>query len=66
VVTVDELAAATCVDPADVRVVLGWLDDGDGPPREDVPTPVATAVHRMLNPDSQRTVLELYYKGRGT
>lgn len=62
--TVDELAAATCVDPADVRVVLSWIDDGDGAPREDVPIPVATAVHRMLNPDSERTVLELYYKGR--
>jgi hypothetical protein len=64
--TVDELAAATCVDPADVRVVLTWLDDGEGAPREHIPTPVATAVHHLLNPDSQRTVLELYYKGRGT
>jgi hypothetical protein len=64
--TVDELAAATCVDPADVRVVLEWLDDGEGAPRTDIPTPVATAVHHLLNPDSQRTVLELYYKGRGT
>jgi hypothetical protein len=64
--TVDELAAATCVDPADVRVVLTWLDDEEGAAREDIPTPVATAVHQVLNPDSQRTVLELYYKGRGT
>ena len=63
--TVDELAAATCVDPADVRVVLGWLDDGEGALRTDIPAPVATAVHHLLNPDSQRTVLELYYKGRG-
>jgi hypothetical protein len=62
---VDELAAATCVDPADVQVVLAWLDAGDGAPHADIPTPVATAVHHMLNPDSQRTVLELYYKGRG-
>ena len=59
---VDELAAATCVDPADVRVVLAWLDAGDG---ADIPAPVATAAHHLLNPDSQRTVLELYYKGRG-
>jgi hypothetical protein len=64
--TVDDLAAATCVDPADVRVVLTWLDDEEGAGREDIPTPVATAVHHLLNPDSQRTVLELYYKGRGT
>ena len=64
--TVDELAAATCVDPADVRVVLEWLDDGEGAPRTDIPASVATAVHHLLNPDSQRTVLELYYKGRGT
>jgi hypothetical protein len=64
--TVDELAAATCVDPADVRVVLEWLDDGEGAPRTEIPGPVATAVHHLLNPDSQRTVLELYYKGRGT
>jgi hypothetical protein len=62
---VDELAVAACVDPADVRVVLGWLDAGDGAPHTDIPTPVATAVHHLLNPDSQRTVLELYYKGRG-
>jgi len=62
--TVDELAAATCVDPADVRVVLAWIDEGA--PHNDVPTPLATAVHQVLNPDSQRTVLELYYKGRGT
>ena len=41
--TVDELAAATCVDPADVRVVLEWLDDGEGAPRTDIPAPVATA-----------------------
>ena len=61
--TVDDLAAATCVDPADVRVVLTWLDDEGG---DDIPAPVATAVHHLLNPDSQRTVLELYYKGRGT
>lgn len=64
--TVDELAAATCVDPADVRVVLEWLDDGEGALRTDIPAQVATAVHHLLNPDSQRTVLELYYKGRGT
>ena len=64
--TVDDLAAATCVDPADVRVVLTWLDDEGGATRDDIPAPVATAVHRLLNPDSQRTVLELYYKGRGT
>ena len=62
---VDELAAATCVDPADVQVVLAWLDAGDGAPHADIPTAVAPAVHHMLNPDSQRTVLELYYKGRG-
>ena len=62
---VDELAAATSVDPADVQVVLAWLDAGDGAPHADIPTPVATAVHHVLNPDSQRTVLELYYKGRG-
>jgi hypothetical protein len=62
-VTVDDLAAATCVDPADVRVVLDWIDEGV--PHDDVPTPVATAVHQVLNPGSQRTVLELYYKSRG-
>ncbi len=62
---VDELAAAACVDPADVRVVLGWLDAGDAAPHADIPAPVATAAHHMLNPDSERTVLELYYKGRG-
>ena len=47
-------------------MVLEWLDDGEGAPRTDIPAPVATAVHHLLNPDSQRTVLELYYKGRGT
>jgi len=62
---VDELATAVCVDPADVRVVLTWLDAGDGSPHEDIPSPVATAVHHLLNPESQRTVLELYYKSRG-
>jgi hypothetical protein len=64
-VTVDELASATCVDPADVRVVLDWLDDG--PVTDvDVPMPVAIAVHRVLNPDSERTVLGLYYKNFGS
>lgn len=59
--TVDELASAACVDPADVRVVLSWLDDR--PVTDDVPLPMAIAVHRLLNPDSQRTILALYYKG---
>jgi len=65
VMTVDELAAATCVDPADVRVVLAWIDEGAGTSPDDIPTTVATAVHQVLNPESQRTVLELYYKARG-
>jgi hypothetical protein len=60
-VTVDELAAAACVDPADVRVVLTWLDDGPVADT-DVPLSTAIAVHRLLNPDSERTVLPLYYK----
>jgi len=51
-----------CVDPADVRVVLAWLDDGNAIPDDDIPTPVAAAVHHVLNPDSERTVLPLYYK----
>ena len=61
--TVDELASAACVDPADVRVVLAWLDE----PVADtnVPIPVAIAVHQILNPNSERTVRELYYKGLG-
>lgn len=58
----DELATATCVDPADVRVVLEWLDDGEAFPDDNIPTPVAAAVHHVLNPDSERTVLPLYYK----
>jgi hypothetical protein len=60
-VTIDELAAAACVDPADVRVVLTWLDDG---PVTDVDIPLSTAiaVHHVLNPDSERTILALYYK----
>jgi hypothetical protein len=58
----DELAIATCVDPADVRVVLEWLDDGNAIPDDNIPTPVAAAVHHVLNPDSERTVLPLYYK----
>lgn len=63
--TVDELASAVCVDSADVRVVLGWL--GDRPvPDVDVPLPLAIAVHRLLNPDSERTILELYYKRQVT
>jgi hypothetical protein len=49
-----------CVDPADVRVVLDWV--GDGPVTDDIPLPTAIAVHRVLNPDSERTVLPLYYK----
>lgn len=61
-VTVDELASAVCVDPADVRVVLGWMNGGEPFPENAVPTQVATAVHRVLNPNSERTVLELYYK----
>ncbi len=62
-VTVDELASAVCVDPADVRVILTWFDDEERISDDHVPTPVATAVHRVLNPNSERTVLELYYKG---
>lgn len=58
---VDELALAACVDPADVRVVLTWLDDGRATDDE-VPLPTAIAVHRLLNPDSERTFLPLYYK----
>lgn len=60
--TVDELASAVCVDSDDVRVVLGWVN---GEPVADnvVPIDLATAVHRVLNPNSERTVLELYYKG---
>lgn len=59
--TIDELASAVCVDPADVRVVLGWLDDS---PITDADVPLATAiaVHHVLNPDSERTILALYYK----
>ena len=49
------------VDPADVRVVLTWLDDGRATDDE-VPLPTAIAVHRLLNPDSERTFLPLYYK----
>ena len=60
-VNVDELALAACVDPADVRVVLTWLDDGRATDDE-VPLPTAIAVHRLLNPDSERTFLPLYYK----
>lgn len=60
--TVDELASAACVDPADVRVVLTWLDERPVTD-DDVPLPMAIAVHRLLNPDSQRTILALYYKG---
>ena len=40
--------------------------NGSTASHDNVPTPVATAVHQVLNPESQRTVLELYYKGRGT
>jgi hypothetical protein len=61
-VTVDELASAACVDPADVRVVLTWLDD-EPVADTNVPLPVAIAVHQLLNPNSERTVLGLYYKG---
>jgi hypothetical protein len=61
-VTVEELALAVCVDPGDVRVVLTWLDDRPVADT-DVPLPMAIAVHRLLNPDSERTILELYYKG---
>ena len=58
--TVDELALAVCVDPADVRVVLDWIE---GPVTDaDVPLPTAIAVHRLLNPDSERTLLPLHYK----
>ena len=60
--TVDELASAVCVDADDVRVVLGWVN-GEPVPENAVPTHVATAVHRVLNPNSERTVRELYYKG---
>jgi hypothetical protein len=62
-VTVDELASAVCVDPDDVRVVVGWFDAEQRISDDNIPTPVATAVHRVLNPNSERTVLELYYKG---
>ena len=60
--TIDELASAVCVDPADVRVVLSWLDDG---PVADAAIPLSTAiaVHHVLNPGSERTILALYYKG---
>lgn len=61
--TVDELASAVCVDADDVRVVLGWLNGDEAVPENAVPIPMATAVHRVLNPNSERTVLELYYKG---
>ena len=59
--TVDELASAACVDPADVRVVLTWLDERRRAD-DSVPTPLATAVHGILNPGSERTVLPLHYK----
>jgi hypothetical protein len=62
-VTVDELASAVCVDPDDVRVVVGWFDAEQRISDDNIPTAVATAVHRVLNPNSERTVLELYYKG---
>jgi hypothetical protein len=62
-VTVDELASAVCVDPDDVRVVVGWFDAEQRISDDNIPTSVATAVHRVLNPNSERTVLELYYKG---
>ncbi len=58
----DELATATCVDPADVKVVLTWLEDGNAIPDDNIPNTVAAAVHHVLNPDSERTVLPLYYK----
>jgi hypothetical protein len=61
----DDLATATCVDPADVRVVLAWVEDGEAISDDNIPVPVAAAVHHVLNPDSERTVLPLYYKQLG-
>ncbi len=60
-----DLATATCVDPADVRVVLAWIEDGEAISDDDIPVSVAAAVHHVLNPDSERTVLPLYYKQLG-
>ena len=49
--------AAVIVDLADVRVVLATLDvEG-----EDVSDDAVTAVHRILNPNSEPTMPELYY-----
>lgn len=57
--TLEDLAVAVNFDPADVAVILASLDvDADN-----IPDDAATAVHRILNPNSERTVPQLYCPG---
>ncbi|MGD9529388.1 hypothetical protein [Pseudonocardia sp.] len=62
--TVDRLAEHLAVDPGDVeylaRTVLGTDDVPDRLPDE-----VAGELRMILNPHSERTVLELWWPGAG-
>lgn len=55
---VDEIAEAVHVDPGDVQVIVQWLAADD----LDISSPdTVTAVHRILNPNAERTVPGLYF-----
>ena len=53
-----ELAEAVNVAEEDLRVILGWMDLGEG---DDVSDDVITVVHSYLNRHCERTVPELYW-----
>lgn len=58
VATVEEIADAVNVDPRDVAVVVAWLARDD---RDIGDTDTVTSIHRILNPNAERTVHGLYF-----
>ncbi|MGE3289242.1 MAG: hypothetical protein AB7J32_24520 [Pseudonocardia sp.] len=62
--TVDHLADLLAVDPGDVEhLARGVLGTDDVP--DELPDEIAGELRLILNPHSERTVLELWWPGAG-
>lgn len=62
--TVDRLAELLAVDPGDVEYLARVLLESDEVP-DVLPDEIAGELRTMLNPHSERTVLELWWPGSG-
>jgi hypothetical protein len=62
--TVDHLADLLAVDPGDVEYVARSVLGSDDVP-DHLPDEIAGELRMILNPHSERTVLELWWPGAG-